>query len=1287
MKNLLIASFVLLTATSLHAAITATILDEEGKPLAGARVRAFRREENAALRRRLLSKEPETLPIATATTKDDGRVSLEVKGETVVRLVVDAAGRAVQLLDTVEGRDAGSVVLSQAAPRKGHVASGGKAVANALVAAGQWYVTHTDAHGDYDVPPPADGSERLFVVHPDYVIAESSVSSPESRRKTAAEVSLSSGVTIKGRVLAADGKTAVPHALVSVAGWPLAESDENGNYSIAHAPPSWRAVFASAPQLAGVAMHVQRGSQGTDIKLAPAVSLSGMVRSGTTPLSGAFVLLSNELDPEAAPATISTGKGHFAFDGLVAGRYTLSGAHPDFNVNRLFVVLPGSGERVLAAEALVQIAGHVVDEAHKPVAGARVAVQVVTRPGQVSSIGGSRNATSSTTGEFTARLSPGGSVELFATRRGYAVGLAGPLTTKKARNVTITLPAGFAATIRVIDSQRHPVPGAVVELQQVTDNRRIRRGSLPCTEPGDGCRTTKSDGTLSERLVEGSYDVSLTGDEIAPKHIAGQLLTARAPTVTITVERGAEVSGRVIQNDGTPVTGATIAVAAARAMFNLAAPRNTVSGADGTFTLKGLTAGEVSITASTWDTTPPMLSAPVAVTAPSKNVLLRMPSPTALSGRVTEKSSGQPITDFLVMASASGRPPASSTIHSDDGTYTVQVVPGRIDLRVAASGYVRATLNGLTVEEGKPLTGVDVQLGRGARVVGRVTSNGAAVDGVYLTAFADRMANATAGATTDYDGNYILDGVDIGDLTLSARKQGWITKEKAITTRAGEDVHADLELDHGRELSGRVIDRDGHPVESAQVVAHAPATRAVRASATTDPDGTFNVSGLADGPISLSAAHQGYVTAMMDNVDPAQTVTITLDRGGVISGRVTGLSDAEIAGVNVAANYGTGTGQARAGSDGTFTISGVPDGTVYVSAIKAGPQMRRSTPKSVTVTNGTAPFVEVDFAEGITVSGRVTREGKPVSGGGISFGGTKGERGGSAMLGSDGTYQINGLQTGEYHVYVNLSGVMGGSKMPNVTVAGSMTQDFDVTGSTLRGRVVDASTGAPLSEVTVQLRPVNAQAGTIHQAGTDSDGRFSIELLDDGQYRLATQRSQYASLQQDVTIPSQDLELRLNVTVPTTVRVVDGITGQPIIADVTVVDPASKSLLAHGRATADLDAKLFLADGHYTLTVGAPGYTAAARDLTVPSPEVVVALQAGGTITFRFHGSETRYLVQLLEHGQPVRSEIAGLLRNSFGGVAPGSYTVVVMSADGKTPHGSYPVTVQAGQTVIVDVP
>jgi 5-hydroxyisourate hydrolase-like protein (transthyretin family) len=1281
----LIAALALLTATTAHATITATVFDEEGKPLAGARVRAFAREESGALRKRLLSKEPETTPIVTATTGADGRVSLDVEGQPVVRLVVDATGRAVELLDATDGSDTGSVVLTKAVPQRRRITSGGVPVGNALVAAGEWYVAHSDAHGEYEQPTLAGGFERYYVIHPGYAVFEGTLSSePSSRRKPTAEVALLKGQAVKGRVLATDGTTPVPHAVIFVGGWPLAESDDGGMYSVAHAPQTWRAIFARAPKLVGVGM-IGGGSQAVDIKLAPAVSFSGTVRNGKDPVAGAYVSVYRELEP-AAPGTVSNAKGHFTIDGLLAGHYFLYGTHPDFNINRRPLVLPSSGEHDVSAEALVAVVGHVVDEAHKPVAGARVTISLASIRGGTSM---PSPVPTSATGEFKTRLFPGGSVQFVVIKAGYAAGLAGPLAVEKTRNVAITLPAGFPSTIRVVDGQKNPVPSVAIEITRAAGNLGARSTLLPCTETSDDCRTTKADGTVAERLTEGSYDFVVSGDAIASKRVSAQQLTARASTVTIMVEHGVEVSGQVLRNDGTPVAGATITerLGSGFRMADAIPRAGVVSSADGTFTLKGLPAKQVSITASTSDTTPSLVSEPVVVTAPSKDVILRLPSPTTLSGRVAEKAVGTPITDFTVMTNVTGRPSTSLAIHSDDGTFTVQVVPGRTDLHVAASGYVRATLTGLNVEEGKPLTGVDVLMGKGGGVVGRVTSAGQPVEGVYLSAAADPMTPRNAGATSDTDGNYILDGVEPGELTLQARKQGWLTKEKGITTKAGEDIHVDLELDHGGVLNGRVIDRDGHPLEGARVNVRAGGNaRTIPATSLTEADGTFTLSGLPEGHLALMTQHSGYVTATTDDVDPAQSITVTLDKGGSITGRVTGLSEADLNGVNVAASYGSAAGtNARVDGDGSFTIQGVPEGTVRLFAIK--PPGRRSGSKTVTVTNGSAPFVELDFADSASVSGRITREGKPVAGGSISFSGTKGEPGGNAVFGPDGTYQVSGLQNGEFRVFINLYGLNATSTVPNVTVAGTTTHDFDLTGRVLRGHVVDASNGAPLADVLVQLRPTSPAVGISRQATTDSDGRFTMDLLDDGQYHLVTQRAQYAALQQDLNVPSQDLELRLDTTNPTMIRVIDGATGQPMAGDVSVADSTSKAHVAFGRATVDVGARLYLPEGRYTMNVSAMGYTNANLALVVPSPEVQVTLQRGGTVTFRLHGTEANYQVRFLVNGQSSRTDwISSRYRTSLDGIAPGTYTVEVNSSDGKTPHGSYPVTLQAGQTVFVDV-
>lgn len=1275
-RRLLTLFTLLAAAAAAHASVTATILDENGKPLAGARARAYAREDNASTKRRLLSKDPEAKPVATATSAEDGTLTIDVKGTPVVRLVIDAQGRAVSTVDVSDGDDGGGVVLPVAAGQKGHITSAGKGVANALVAIGQWYVTHTDAQGAYDAPSLASGSERLVVIHPDYAIADSSVASFEAmQRRNLLDVSLTKGAAINGRVLAPDGKTPVAHASVSIAGWPLAESDANGNYAIAHAPQSWRAIFAQAPQLAGVAS--KKAVASTDIKLAPAATLLGVVKSKSGVVPGAFVSLYSELDANAGPSAVTDAKGRFAFDGLVPGHYTLFGNHPDYNITRLAADLPAK-EKTLAAEELVKVRGTVVDEAKKPVAGARVVASSLTGNGSVAR---SPATTSSVNGQFVARVGEG-SVQFIASHRGYAAGSVGPLPLDKARDVTITLPAGFPMKFKIVDAQRTPVAGVMLEMMHAGDSER--RSPVPCSEARDDCHTSAADGTIEERLVEGKYDLLFDGEEIAMKRLSAQALTARSSPMTITVDRGVEVSGRVALSDGTPVAGAVVSARGST-------PRGATSAADGTFTLKGLAPGPIAISATTPNTTPPMQSTPVAVTAPAKNVLLRIPTPTTLSGRVLEKTSGTPIPDFQIVAMVgefgAARPGTPVPVHSDDGSFSIPVVPGRAELRVMAPGFVRASLTGLTIEEGKPLTGLEVRMDRGGRIVGRVTSNGEPVAQAYVSVSSgDRMSGAGAGSQTDANGEYTIDGVDAGDRTVTARKQGLLNADKEVTAKAGEDVRADLELKTGREVHGRVLDRGGRAVEGARIQINGVEDRSIHVNGVSDADGNFKIGGIGEGHLTLRAEKAGFVAASLDDVDAVSNIILTLDRGGSISGRVVGLTDAETGIVSVTAAYGTSAAHATVDTDGSFTVHGVPDGAVSISAMKTGAQMRHSAPKQVTVNNGTAPFVEIDFSEGISVRGRVTREGRPVAGGSIGFTGQKGEQGGNSPLAPDGTYQVNGLQVGDYRVFVALYGVSGATVSQRLTVTGSMTHDIDLTGSGLRGRVIDADTGQPLTDALVQLRSIAPDMMGNRQASTDSAGNFSFDLLQDGTYHLGTQRSQYASRQQDVSVPGPDVEIALSRTSATVVHVVDSVTGGPVTADLTAVND-QKASMGNVRTGSDGTASLYLPAGSYKLYTHAAGYINGSNEVSVPGPEVRVTLQRGGTITFRLHGSETTYRVRLLVNGAPQRTDwLSAPARMSLTGIAPGTYTAEVTGADGKTPHGAYPVTVLPGQTSFIEV-
>lgn len=1283
MNKRLILLPLLLLAASAQAAITATLLDDDGKPLAGVRVRAFAREDQRAFRVRLLSSKPESEPISTATSGDDGRVTIDPKSNAVVRLVADAAKRAVLVVDAVDGEDAGAFVLPVAAPRKGRVVSGGKPVAGAVVAIAQWYVTKSDGQGNFDVPQLVSGFERVLVVHPDYAIGEAALTAAGDTLRHSLEVTLTKGTAISGRVTGRDDKP-VAHATVTVGGWPLAESRDDGTFAVAHAPNNWRVVFATTPELAGAAMKTKTAA--VDIKLAPAQSVGGSVTSSSGAVAGAYVTLVNELDPGAQPATVTDAKGQFTVGGLVPGRYAIVGTHPAFSINRTPLDVPQSSRSalVIAAEGLAKVRGRVIDEERKPVAGARIMIA-----GGTGYIGGSTTPAVATNaaGEFSTRVrETSNGVQIVAAHRNYAAAVAGPFSLERAKDINITLQKGFAMQLRVVDSQRQPVPRASIEISRGGEGLGLRM-PLPCPTPSDECRLTKNDGTFEIRLVEGKHNIIVSGDDLAPKRLMNQELTARSSPMTVTVDRGVEVSGRVVFGDGTPAGGAVVT---ARMPFS----RTTTAAADGSFTLRGLPPGNLSVTAATAERAPAMQSLPVAINAPAKGVELRIPTPATITGRVVDKGTSQPITDFQIMPTSSdlgagmgpGNGPAQ--FHTIDGTFSMEVVPGHYQLRAMAQGYVGATLNGIAVEEGKSASAGDFKLERGGRIVGRVTASGKPVSGAAIFAVGERMGGPPA--TSDANGEFALDGVEKGEREIEARKEGYMPKRKSISAAAGSDTRADIELERGHDLTGRVIDRGGQPVERARVQARAggggPMARAV-----SDAEGYFKLEGLGDRRYNITVEREGYVGGGMSDVDPSTpNLIVTLDRGGTITGRVVGLGPAELQDVNVSAQYGTSGTSAQVNSDGTFTVTGVPDGVVTLRASKYGPSSRQSARKSVTVTNGVAPSVDLDFVEGISVRGRITRDGKPMTNGQISFSPLKSGSGesGNTMIGTDGMYQVAGLSTGEYRVFINFWGMNPATYSDKLTITGSMTKDFDLQGTTAHGRVVDSG-GAPVADVALSLTPLEGEVRNSRRAVSDSDGRFLFELVQEGRYNLTAQRQQFATKQQDVAITAApaDIEVRLEGVQPTIVRVTDAATGAPVAASVVANDPKSRSVVSSTSARGeDGTAKLWLAPGNYVLHVAAADYATQNSDLVVPGADVQIALQKGSAIAFRMPDSAS-YMVRIKQDGKLIRTDAVSMpFRTTITGFAPGAYVVEVFDATGKNSRGTYPVTLVPGQTAAIDV-
>jgi 5-hydroxyisourate hydrolase-like protein (transthyretin family) len=274
---------------------------------------------------------------------------------------------------------------------------------------------------------------------------------------------------------------------------------------------------------------------------------------------------------------------------------------------------------------------------------------------------------------------------------------------------------------------------------------------------------------------------------------------------------------------------------------------------------------------------------------------------------------------------------------------------------------------------------------------------------------------------------------------------------------------------------------------------------------------------------------------------------------------------------------------------------------------------------------------------------------------------------------------------GEYRVVVEF-GPGGRFDGGSIQVSGPMLHDIDLHGGSLAGRVLDESTGAPVGGATVQLNRFGGGYGPL-SAMTDPEGRFAIDPVSGGKYNLRVWKQRYAMSVTDVEIREdvpRDVEIRLRPGERVAVRVVDRENGRLIEeVSLTVQDAAAKRVVQSGPALREDDGswRLWAPPGQYTLRVWAMGYAPASAGITVPGPEVTVAMMRGGRVVLQ--GIPPGAMRARLRNAQQRIEATVGAPPGVFENIAPGTYQVEVIGDDGKV-MVARPVTVEAGQTSVV---
>jgi protocatechuate 3,4-dioxygenase beta subunit len=269
-------------------------------------------------------------------------------------------------------------------------------------------------------------------------------------------------------------------------------------------------------------------------------------------------------------------------------------------------------------------------------------------------------------------------------------------------------------------------------------------------------------------------------------------------------------------------------------------------------------------------------------------------------------------------------------------------------------------------------------------------------------------------------------------------------------------------------------------------------------------------------------------------------------------------------------------------------------------------------------------------AGGQPIAGAEVRLSRPERGGNrfmFQIGGMGDREKPDASSGSDGSFRVAGLEAGEYALAVSREGYAT-KRVPSVNVVAAGPNDLPP---------VVLSAGAAIAgfarngkgEPVVGAQIFSFGEGTmLGDTSTDPQGQFRLDgFSPDRVVNLSVRAEGYATLQQRVTPPAEDVSLVLKTTGTIRGRVEDGGTSRPVV-DFTAgyAEPREDRFgrLMSEKAFQSADGSFELANvpaGKWKVIASAPGYRPETTGIEIGEGEtkegIVLSLKKGGSVSGR----------------------------------------------------------------------
>ena len=685
--------------------------------------------------------------------------------------------------------------------------------------------------------------------------------------------------------------------------------------------------------------------------------------------------------------------------------------------------------------------------------------------------------------EFRAVL-PSNSIHL-TYRTDTRAATHGPVAVTPGQTLEVVLRTVACGSVRAIvkDTAGLPVEKATVQIMpaEFRGQNFTAFSTLSAWTDASGVGTVKG---ISPGLYHAR--VRTAGFVAAQQDVA--VLPDETKDITVTLDRGGSVRGKVVDGDGEPIADAGVMylqnmkIPIIGDMADITGPDLLTKGAlksrqrtdaDGEFVLSGLSDPDTFAVAAAHEDFTGGLARDVRMG--DADVVVTLTRPASVIGKVVDDETEKPVANYSVamlvkMAMIIERPSREANVtDSEDGAFGLKgVPPGRATLSIQAAGYA-AYRKGMKTEPGTELDVGVIRLKKGGIIRGIVKSPedkllsgitvGRKVAGMMDNPLLQSMLGSLT-CVTDKTGQFEMVDVPPGRIRLKATSPNHASgTSERMKIAAGQVVEGvEIILGSGGSIAGVLKLSEGMSTDGWMVTVSNNRGGSMR-SELIGTDGTFRFDGIDPGKYDVQAMQIDWMRAMQKEKTDLFRPGEKMDIGKLI----------------------------QAAQDGLVrTRCRVEEGEVTEVELDGTDFGEDGVELTIKVTLGDRPmpigWIEVERIDGNDLTQTVV---------------------------DNGIGRLASVQPGTYRLTIRTGITMtpvGDAVTIEVPVAKKHTVPVRLPGGSVHGKVIDEKNGEPLRDAVVRIVSAKgAETDQIEELGfaiTDDKGRFRFEGLADGRYSL-----------------------------------------------------------------------------------------------------------------------------------------------------------------------------------------